>query len=202
MTNIEGLGAIAPPTAEAQATQQATNAEAPISDKETLKTENNAAILNASLEVSISSGNDSMALLFKAAIENINEALAPEMGPQAIEAAYESGLDISAEATADRIVSLTTAMFPSYLESHPELSIQEAATQFSELIGGGITQGFGEARDILDGLGVLTEEISTLIDDTYDQVQVKLQEFVDQQTQTDATTETVVEDSQVDVGLE
>lgn len=44
----------------------------------------NASILKASMEVSLSAGNKSMSLLFKTAIENINQALAPELGEDAI----------------------------------------------------------------------------------------------------------------------
>ena len=44
-------------------------------------------------------------------------------------------------------------------------------------IGGGIDQGFAEARGILDGLGVLEGELKDNIDLTYDLVQQGLQAF-------------------------
>lgn len=146
---------------------------------ESVKQQLNSAILQSSLEVSMSAGNESLALLYKAAIEGINEFLAPELGPNAIQNAYDSGLDVSPEATADRIVSMSTAFFSSYHEQHPELSEEQAAQKFAEIIGGGIEQGFAEAREILQGLKVLEGDIASNIDKTYDLVQEGLKVFVD-----------------------
>ncbi|MBT5370276.1 MAG: DUF5610 domain-containing protein, partial [Gammaproteobacteria bacterium] len=47
------------------------------------------------------------------------------------------------------------------------------------IIGGGIDQGFAEAREILDGLSVLEGDIATNIDATYDLVQEGLQAFIE-----------------------
>ena len=47
------------------------------------------------------------------------------------------------------------------------------------MIGGGIDQGFKEARDILNSLGVLEGEIADNIDKTYELVQTGLQDFRD-----------------------
>jgi hypothetical protein len=137
------------------------------------------AILEASFEgVSLSSGGEPMVLTYKAAVEKINEILAPELGVERpLEAALEEGLDVSPEATADRIVSLTTSMLMNYLEANPDLETTEAVDRFVDVISGGITQGFTEAREILDGLGVLEGDIAANIDKTYELVQQGLQEF-------------------------
>src|SRR5690554_1710210 len=63
------------------------------------RTQLGAQILQASLDVSISAGDNSMALLYRTAIDNINEQLAPEFGPNALQAAMQQ--DNSPEATAD-----------------------------------------------------------------------------------------------------
>lgn len=149
----------------------------PVSDAQQAKTAQNRAILEASLEVSISSGNESMSLLFKAAIEKINEVLAPDLGPRPLDAAVESGLDVSPEATADRIVSLTTGLFARYQDANPELQGAALVDRFVSVISGGIEQGFTEAREILDGLGVLEGDIATNIDLTFDLVMEKLEQF-------------------------
>jgi len=170
----EGEGA---PSANAVAgTKQAE--EAPVSHAG-IKQQLNEAILQANLEVSIRSGNDPLALLYKTAIEGINEALEPELGPNAIQKASESGLDVTPEATANRIVSMSTAFFSLYHEQHPELSEEEAAIKFADIIGGGIEKGFTEARETLDGLGVLEGDIASNIDATYDLVQDGLRAFVE-----------------------
>lgn len=148
----------------------------------------NQAVLAASAEVSISAGNESMALLFKTAIDHLNEVLAPEFGDNAIQRAADSGLDVSPEATADRIVTLSTAFFARYQVAHPEKDLATALTDFTALIGGGIDQGFAEARDILDGLGVLEGDIASNIDKTYELVQAGLKAFVDNYPRPEATT--------------
>ncbi|GAB4267324.1 MAG: DUF5610 domain-containing protein [Methylomicrobium sp.] len=139
----------------------------------------NQSILQASLDVSLSAGNEPMALLFKTALEGINEALKDEFGDNAIQKAYEEGLDVSPEATADRIVKMSTAFFERYHENHSDLSVEEALQSFVALIGEGIDKGFGEARGILQGLNVLEGDIAGNIDKTYEFVQQGLKAFIE-----------------------
>lgn len=117
-----------------------------------LRKDLNGRILQASLEVSIRSGNESQALLLRTAIEGINEALAPTLGPDAIQNAM--GQDNSAEATAERIVSMSTAFFDAYAARRPGDDPETVLRDFINVVRGGFDKGFGEARDILDGLGV------------------------------------------------
>jgi len=146
--------------------------------KNSAKKELNAAILESAINVNAASGSP-QALVLKAALEGINDALQATMGDNAIQNTYDSGLDVSPEATAGRIVSLSTAFFSSYQEQHPELSEQEALIKFTDLISGGIDTGFSEARDILTGLNVLEGDIASNIDSTYDLVQEKLTAFIE-----------------------
>ncbi|MGY1490638.1 DUF5610 domain-containing protein [Methylobacillus pratensis] len=71
----------------------------------------NGQILQASLQVSIQSGNDGLALLYRSAVEQLNAVLEPELGANAIEGAM--GQDNSPEATAGRILSMSTGFFVS-----------------------------------------------------------------------------------------
>ncbi len=143
-----------------------------------IKQQYNASILQANLNASVNAGNESMALLYKTAVEGINDVLKAELGDNAIQNAYDSGLDISSEATADRIVSMSTAFFSIYREQNAEMSDEEAAQAFAEIIGGGIDTGFAEAREVLDGLDVLEGDIASNIDTTYDLVHNGLLAFV------------------------
>jgi len=145
--------------------------------KAQMKAEMNRSIVEASLEVNIKSGNESMSLVYKAAAEKLNEILAPDLGPRAIDSSVESGLDVSPEATADRIVSLTTGLFNRYQEANPDLQGSELIDRFTSVIGEGILQGFEEAREILDGMGVLEGDIAGNIDKTYELVAEKLEQF-------------------------
>lgn len=146
--------------------------------RNTAKKELNAAILESAININAAAGSP-QALVLKTALEGINEALKETMGENAIQNTYDSGLDVSPEATAERIVSLSTAFFGSYQQQHPELSEDEALTKFIDIISGGIDTGFGEAREILGGLNVLEGDIATNIDLTYDLVQEGLKAFIE-----------------------
>jgi hypothetical protein len=138
-----------------------------------------AAIVDANLSINTGDANNSLTLVLKTAIEGINAELEPTLGPGAIQAAGDSGLDVSPEATAERIVSLSAAFLPAYLDANPELDFETAVNQFVDVISGGIDQGFAEAREILDGLQVLNGDIASNIDATYELVQDKLVAFVE-----------------------
>lgn len=137
----------------------------------------NAAILEST--ISISAADSPQALVLKTALEGINEALSETLGDKAIQSAYDAGVDVSPEATAERIVSLSTAFFPQYLDAHPELAddVDAARVAFTDIIRGGIETGFSEARDILQNLSVLDGDIASNIDKTYGLVQAKLDDF-------------------------
>ncbi|MBS3954879.1 MAG: DUF5610 domain-containing protein [Methylomicrobium sp.] len=146
-----------------------------VSPKEVL----NQGILEASYEMSLTSGNQSLTLIYKAALEGINAELKAEFGDDALQKAYDEGIDVSPEATADRIVKFGTAFFEQYRANHSELSDEDAMGQFVQLIGGGIDKGFSEAKDILKGLQVLEGNVADNIDKTYELVHVGLKAFAE-----------------------
>lgn len=145
----------------------------------------NAAILAAQQEVNLSSANEPMVLLYRAAIEAINDELAPSMGPNAIQTAVDNQVDTSPEATADRIVSFATQFFSLHQEQNSSMDFDEQLNSFMSIIGGAIDKGFNEARDILDGLNVLQGDIADGVDKTYSLVQEGLQAFRDSFTSKD-----------------
>lgn len=138
----------------------------------------NRQILEASLEVSMRAGDDSMALLYRSAIDSINEVLAPELGPDAIGQAM--GQDNSPEGTAGRILSMSTAFFDAYAAQHKNDDPEDVVRNFVQLIRGGFEQGFNEASNILSGLGVLGEgsAIAEGIQKTFTLVQKGYDDFL------------------------
>lgn len=145
----------------------------------TNKKQLNAAIIESSLKFSTTAGEQPLSLLLKTALQGINEALKEAGVESNVEDTFESGIDFSPEATAERIVSFSTQLLGSYREQHPEMEEEELLTSFTEIIGGGIDQGFSEAKDILGGLKVLEGDIADSIDKTYALVQAGLKSFVD-----------------------
>lgn len=136
----------------------------------------NRSIVESTLAVSIEAGNAPLTLLLRSAIDRINELLAPELGPDAIQTAAAQQ-DNSPEATAARIVSLSTAFFDAYRQQHPDKTDEELIADFMSLIRKGFEQGFRDAQQILDGLGVLDGNIAAGIDRTYALVQEGYAEF-------------------------
>lgn len=128
----------------------------------------NAATLQAHINISIGAKTNPMYLLLKTALEGINEALKASMGPDAAQKIHDSGVDVSPEATAGRIVSLSTAFFARYQEQNPDMELEEQIDNFLSIIGGGVDQGFAEAREILDGFGILEGGLESNINKTYD----------------------------------
>ncbi|GGA68058.1 hypothetical protein GCM10011369_07200 [Neiella marina] len=147
--------------------------------KEQLKNDQNAAILQAQLEVSVQAGNQPMALLYRTAIDAINEELAPEFGDNAAQQALDDGIDVSPEATAERIIAGSTKYFDAFLEVNTDLQGEDALNEYMNIIKGAVDKGFEEARDILDSLAVLEGDIADNINLTYDFVQAGLQNFAD-----------------------
>ena len=146
----------------------------------TLRSQQNAQILQASMDVSIKSANSSLALLYRAAIDRINAELAPELGPNAI---GDAAMPVATpEATAGRILSMSTAFYDAYAAQAKNKGKDEEtlARDFVDLIRTGFERGFGEARDILSGLGVLGEDspIEQGINKTYALVMQGFDDFL------------------------
>lgn len=144
-----------------------------------VKAESNRAILTASMQVSISAGDNSQQLVFRAAIDKINQQLEPTLGKDALQGAASQ--DNSPAATATRIVSMSTGMFAAYAAQHKGDDQQTLAKNFIDLVRKGVDQGFKEGRDILKSLNVLQGDIASNIDKTYDLVQKGLNDFLTSQ---------------------
>ena len=140
------------------------------------KAQLNVSILQASLEVSLNSQNDPLSLVYKSAIENINDVLRPQLGDNAIQNAMSQ--DNSPEGTAGRIVSFITNMFALFKQNNPDKDDATNVDNYMNLIFKGVDQGFKEARGILQSLNVLNGDIAGNIDKTYDLVQKSLADFI------------------------
>ncbi|WP_046351419.1 DUF5610 domain-containing protein [Janthinobacterium sp. B9-8] len=141
-----------------------------------IRAQTNQQILQASLQVSISSGDKPMQLLFRSAIDKINEVLQPEFGDDAIKNAM--GQDNSPEGTAGRIVALSTGFYEAFAKQRPGQDPEKIAEEFTKVIRGGVEQGFKEAKEILKSLQVLDGTIASNVEKTYELVQKGLDDFL------------------------
>lgn len=138
--------------------------------EQTNKKQLNAAILQGAIDQADKSSSSirdqPLALVLKTALQGINDALKEIEPNQSLQQSYDSEVDFSPQATADRIVAFSTNFFSSYQEQHPELSEQEARDTFSDLMLAGVKEGVGEAKEILKALSVLDGDIESDIDKT------------------------------------
>ena len=135
----------------------------------------NAAIVQSSIDVSINSGNEPLALLLQSAIAGINDLLKPEFGENAIQNAVDQ--DNTPDGTAGRIVSLSTGFFELFKQQHVGENEADVLKNFMATIRSGFEQGYGEARDILQGMNVLNGDVASNIDKTYELVQKGYADF-------------------------
>lgn len=131
----------------------------------------------------------SLKITYQAAIEKLNEVLmanmpAPAEGEELTKPISEEALKTQGgmeywtpENTAKRIVEGATAFLSGFQSAHPELEGEALMSRFMEVVGGGLTQGFNEARGILGDLNVLEGDIADNIDRTYQFVQDGLLSF-------------------------
>jgi uncharacterized phage infection (PIP) family protein YhgE len=137
----------------------------------------NSAIVQTTMNVSLNAGNAPLALLLKSAINGINEELQPTLGKDAIQNAAASQ-DNSPEATAERILSLSTGFYDAYREQHKLEDNAASREQFIGVIRGGFEKGFKEAQQVLEGLKVLGGEVSKGIDKTFALVMKGYDDFI------------------------
>jgi len=140
-----------------------------------VKAQLNAQIVQSSLNVSLKSRDQSLSLVYKSVINSIGETMEAELGKNPL----PGKADNSAEATAQRILDFATGFFDTYAKQNPGKDPDKLAKDFVELVRGGFEKGFNEARDILDGMGVLGgSDVEKDIMKTYDLVSKGFDDFL------------------------
>jgi len=169
-----------PVSLNTRTTPAQTNTDTQVNTAQKAKMQLNVSILQQSASISLNSSSDPLSLVYKSAINSINEQLQSDFGPDAIQNAM--GQDNTPDGTAGRIVSMTTAFFSAFKDQHPGMEGDQALSKFMDTIKSGVEKGFSEARDILKGLNVLGGDIASNIDKTYDLVMKGFDDFAKAQT--------------------
>ena len=124
----------------------ANKADAPLGQLiSSLAKERNASRSNDT-DVSLSLNNSSsfiasQELLTRTVLDALNQKLEASFSPNAIQTAYEQGLDVSSQATADHIVQGATDLFARISEKYADLTNSERLDSFLTTIRSGIEQG-------------------------------------------------------------
>lgn len=175
-----------PPSASTTNVSGVHSGKSTVSNRDAAKIQQNASILQASLDVSIKSKNQPLALLLKSAISGINDLLQAEFGDDAIQAAASQ--DNTPAGTAGRIVSLSTGFFEAFKRQHPDENAGDLLSKFMDTIRSGFEKGAKEAQEILQGMGVLDGDIASNIDQTLELVRQGYADFEAAQRNSLATT--------------
>ncbi len=166
----------------------ASESKIPASSTE-LKTAQQASLIAHLFGDGKSASESSLKLTYQAAIEKLNEVLSVEFGltedattPISDEALkQQGGMEYwTPENTAKRIVDGSTAFFSAFQSANPELEGEALVDRFIEVVGGGVTKGFEEAKGLLGDLDVLEGSIADNIEKTYALVQEGFQDFRNQ----------------------
>lgn len=131
-------------------------------------------LYGSSLNVAVSAEKTPLSLAYQTAIDRINEKVAPYLGENALARGIEDKVDLSPEATADRIVSRSTALYSRFEKRHVNEVPQAVLDRFIDTIRGGIEEGFSEATEILSSLGVFEGDIEANVKLTFDLIVEKL----------------------------
>ncbi|MBE9531905.1 MAG: DUF5610 domain-containing protein [Proteobacteria bacterium] len=142
-----------------------------------VKAEVNSLILSSHEKLTFSIKNNELSLLYKSAVEQLNDILSPILGEEGLKDVEPD--DYSPEVVAERIVQFSTAFFDSYKAKNPDLTEAEALDKFMAIIEGAIDVGIGEAVDILKGMNVLEGKVETDIERTYELIKEGLEKFRD-----------------------
>jgi hypothetical protein len=137
----------------------------------------NVQILEASAKVSLKAGDQSQALLFRGAIERINELLSPTLGPDAIQAKMSRRQLAGSDGRTHPFIihaAFTTPM----PRNAPMTTRKKVAKDFVNLIRGGFEKGFSEAQEILQGLKVFNGDIETGVMKTFELVNKGYDDFL------------------------
>lgn len=134
-----------------------------------------AEVVQASLEISITAGDNPQALILRATLDRVNEALLPGLGFDTPFSITE--LNNSPEAVAGQILAMTE-LLGAFVAQQSGLGTDLAAQEFIDEIRYGFDRGFNEARSILDGLGVFNGTVQNEAIRTYELVQIGLDSFL------------------------
>lgn len=156
---------------------QSTDKQANMSVSQITKRLMNGQILAAQEKVTLSSGDQSLALLYRSAIDAIDAELDLVLGENKLSKSMEVEVDYSPTATADRIVQFATGFFGLYQQQNPDDDFETQLNSFMDKISKAIDDGFGQAKEILSGLKVFQGDIAAGVDTTYEHIQSGLAKF-------------------------
>lgn len=128
-----------------------------------------------SVDVAVDDLYKSLQIKAQKIVEKLNELLKAKV-PNGV--ASLSPEEVTPDATAERIVSGATSMFEAYAKSNPDLQGEELLNRFMTAVRKGVDQGYGDAVEILEGLGAFEiDGVKSGVEATKKLIEEKLQAF-------------------------
>ena len=100
---------------------------------------------------------------------------------QALEDVLSGAIDLSPQATAGRIVDFATSFYGSFQSNHADEDGNAQIDGYSQLIKDAVEEGFTQSRDLLEGIGKISGQVSDDINRTYELVMQGLDDFASTQ---------------------
>lgn len=122
---------------------------------------------------------NNLELLFATVITHFNQVFSEELDGTLLDSSIEYNIKPSVYSISDRIVTLTTDLFGTYFDLHPELKEQEALDQYMNMLYSSIYMATSDFREMLDRCHQLDEEASSVLDEISDNIIEKGDEFID-----------------------
>ncbi len=117
---------------------------------------NSAVAMVARQQADIQVAGQPLSLLARTLTQGLNESLQASLGEQATVLAFDE--EPGAELFASQFEASLSALFERYSLARPEPPPATTFGEFMDLVRAGLEQGFNEAREVLGGLSVPTEE--------------------------------------------
>jgi hypothetical protein len=93
--------------------------------------------------------------------EHVRTKLKEQFAAAGIDLDAAAGQDWSPDATAQRIFGFASGLLGAYRAQNPKLSESEVLTKFEGLMRGAVDTGYGQALEVLNGMGASDEILST-----------------------------------------
>ncbi|MGI1670063.1 MAG: DUF5610 domain-containing protein [Neptuniibacter sp.] len=123
-------------------------------------------------------GRNNLELLFQAFIFHFNHVFEDDLGKTSLDSFLEPGQELSIHSISDKVVTLTTDIFRTYFELHPELTEQKALDQFMNMACASIEMAFADIKEILDNFHLLDDEATSFLDDVAENIAERNSEFI------------------------
>jgi len=116
-------------------------------------------------------------IMFDSVVEQINKALQEAGIDLTVEDAHNGKLDVSPDATAQRIVGFASGFLDAFRQNHVGEASQAQLHGFMSLTRAAIEDGFQQARLFLEGITKLSDAIEENIDQTFELTNQYLDDF-------------------------